>query len=112
MYVFAGPSGAGKSTLFEQVKDIPQVNADIIKKETPELSAVGVGAVQVRQMKELADKRETFSLETNLAKSSHYSLFKDYQEKGYRVEVIYVSLQPMTGRCRLARSQPCVLRKP
>jgi predicted ABC-type ATPase len=93
LYVFAGPNGAGKSTLFEQVKDVPQVNADVIKKENPELSAIAVGVVQARQMKELADKRETFSLETNLAKSSHYSLFKDYQEKGYRVEVTYVSLQ-------------------
>jgi predicted ABC-type ATPase len=87
LYVFAGPNGAGKSTLFEQVKDVPQVNADVIKKENPELSAISVGVVQARQMKELADKRETFSLETNLAKSSHYRLFKDYQEKGYRVEV-------------------------
>lgn len=93
LHVFAGPNGAGKSTLFRQLAGpYPQVNADVIQAENPQLSGVGVGLLMSNQIKELRANRATFSLETNLAKQSHYNTFQGYQQQGYRVTITFVGL--------------------
>jgi len=97
LYVFAGPNGAGKSAYFkkleEQFSGIHQINADVTAAKNPHLGAMGVGAIMARESQELTSKRESFSWETNLAKQSNYKVFQGYQEKGYKLDVTYVSVQ-------------------
>lgn len=97
LYVFAGPNGAGKSTYFARLEErfpgIQQINADVTAARNPGISAMGVGSIMAKQAKELSDRGESFSWETNLAKQSNYKLFQGYQEKGYRLDVTYVNLQ-------------------
>jgi len=55
--------------------------------------AMGVGAIMAKQSRELLERRESFSWETNMAKQSNYRLFQGYQEQGYRLDVTCVNLQ-------------------
>ena len=79
LYVFAGPNGAGKSTLFEQFQQvtsprIEQVNGDVLRQKHPEMSGFDIEARTVEQIKDLRDKRASFSIESNLAQHADYKL--------------------------------------
>ena len=92
--MFAGPNGAGKSSIYEaSSKEHPQVNADVIQKENPTYSQGRAGIEAGRRVEELMRERATFATENNFYKASNLNTVTRYQEAGYRVEVIYVSLE-------------------
>ena len=92
--MFAGPNGAGKSSIYEASnKEFPQVNADVIQKENPDYTQRRAGIEAGRRIEELLKAGVTFSTENNLYKKSNLNTITRYQEAGYRVEVIYVSLE-------------------
>ena len=98
LYVFAGPNGAGKSTLFEQFQQatsprIEQVNGDVLRQKHPEMSGFDIEARTVEQIKDLRDKRASFSIESNLAQQADYKLIHGAKAVGYRVELVYVGLE-------------------
>lgn len=97
LYVFAGPNGAGKSTLFNamaaRMPAVEQVNGDVLKQQNPHLSGFDVEALTATRIKELRDKRETFSVESNLAQANDYKLIHGAKAAGYRVELVYVGLE-------------------
>lgn len=92
--MFAGPNGAGKSSIYEaSSKEYPQVNADVIQKENPAYSQGRAGIEAGRRVEELMHERATFATENNFYKASNLNTVTRYQEAGYRVEVIYISLE-------------------
>lgn len=98
LYVFAGPNGAGKSTLFEKFQEatsprVEQVNGDVLRQKHPEMSGFDIEARTVEQIKELRDKRASFSIESNLAQQADYKLIHGAKAVGYRVELVYVGLE-------------------
>lgn len=92
--MFAGPNGAGKSSIYEASnQEIPQVNADVIQQENPGFTQGRAGIEAGRRIEELLKEKASFSTENNFYKNSNLNTVTRYQDAGYRVEVIYVSLQ-------------------
>lgn len=93
--VIAGPNGAGKSTLAPSLlKDIfgsiEFVNADIIAAGgTTEIEA---GKQMLRRLKELSDRRESFSFETTLSGRGYAKFLKRLQSIGYTVQIAFLWL--------------------
>ncbi|WP_092743592.1 zeta toxin family protein [Hymenobacter psychrophilus] len=97
LYVFAGPNGAGKSTLFNAMaarsSSVEQVNGDVLKQQNPQLNGFDVESMTAQRIKELRDSRVSFSVESNLAQTNDYKLIHGAKAAGYRVELVYVSLE-------------------
>lgn len=105
LYVFAGPNGAGKSTLFAQLKlsdwlkNVDQVNGDVIYKESPWLTQDELAMIVSERIKSLFEAHLSFSIETNLATSASYNVLESAHKKGYRVSLHFVCLED-TKQCR------------
>ena len=97
LHVFGGPNGAGKSTLFERFQEtaqqpVEQVNGDVLQQKNPQLSGFEVGEITSARIKELVEARASFAIENNLATAADYKLITGAKATGYRVELVYVSL--------------------
>jgi predicted ABC-type ATPase len=97
LHIFGGPNGAGKSTLFARFQEtaqqpVEQVNGDVLQQQNPQLDGFEVGEITSARIRELIAARASFSIENNLATADNYKLITGARAAGYRVELVYVSL--------------------
>ena len=101
LYIIAGPNGAGKTTTAQKIlpdnlKVVEFVNADNIAKGlspfNPEGVAFEAGRIMLTRIKELAEQKIDFALETTLSTLSYVKFVKDCKSNGYEVVLIYVWL--------------------
>lgn len=109
LHIFGGPNGAGKSTLFARFQEtaqqpVEQVNGDVLQQQHPQLSGFEVGEITATRIKELIAARASFSIENNLATADNYKLIHGAKAAGYRVELVYVSLDSVQ-ECRFRVQQ-------
>ena len=99
--VIGGPNGAGKSTaapdlLRDTVGIEAFVNADVIAQGlagfNPDAAAFEAGRVVIRRLRELADARADFALESTLSGRSAAGLLTRLLGIGYDVHVLYLWL--------------------
>ncbi len=99
--IIAGPNGAGKTTFAQEF--LPNeancpvfVNADLIAAGLspfqPEAAAVRAGRIMLEQIHEHVRKRESFAFETTLSGRTYACMIPIWQEAGYRVKLIFLSL--------------------
>lgn len=100
--IIAGPNGAGKTTFarefLPQEADCPIfINADLIAAGmapfAPETAAVRAGRLMLEEMRRHFAARESFAFETTLAGRSHAVMIDRWRLAGYRVKLIFLSLQ-------------------
>ncbi|HEX3869462.1 MAG TPA: AAA family ATPase [Pirellulales bacterium] len=101
VYVIAGPNGAGKTTFATEflpnfVNCREFLNADMIASGlspfAPEKQNILAGRLLLQRLRELADARDTFALETTLAGRSYLRLFSGLKAKGFRLELFFLWL--------------------
>ena len=101
IYIIAGPNGAGKTTasytfLPEILGCKEFINADEIAKGlspfNTESVAFRAGRLMLERIKYMITKGETFSFETTLSTKSYYALIKKAKYSGYRVTLLFFSL--------------------
>lgn len=101
LFVLAGPNGAGKTTsakvlLKEVVESHTFVNADIIAEKispgNPAAANIRAARMMLKKINQLRKKKKTFAIETTLTTISYAKLFKEMQEEGYTIYMIYVFL--------------------
>ncbi len=99
--VIAGPNGSGKSTtapklLRDTLKVEEFINADVIASGlsafAPERAAFPAGRIMLRRMKELAELRENFALESTLSSRSLAPWLIKLRTNGYVVHLIFLWL--------------------
>jgi len=99
--VIAGPNGSGKSTtapkiLRDTLKVQEFVNADVIASGlsafAPDRVAFPAGRIMLRRMKELAELRENFALESTLSSRSLAPWLAQLIANGYVVHLIFLWL--------------------
>ena len=99
--VIAGPNGSGKSTtapklLRDTLKVEEFINADVIASGlsafAPERAAFPAGRIMLRRMKELAEQRENFALESTLSSRSLAPWLINLRSNGYVVHLIFLWL--------------------
>lgn len=99
--VIGGPNGAGKSTAApELLRDTigidAFVNADVIAQGLagfdPESAAFEAGRVMLRRIRELAEARADFAIESTLSGKSLAALLTRFVGVGYDVHVLYLWL--------------------
>ena len=110
--IVAGPNGAGKSTaapeLIRDYLDVSEfVNADVIAQGIsgfhPEGVAIQAGRVMLARLKELAQHRISFSLETTLAAKSYANWLRELRTDGYQSHLIFLWLpSPEAAIARVA----------
>lgn len=98
LYLIAGPNGAGKSTYFEWaiqqqlMPDIEQVNGDVLYKNNPTLTQSEVATLVQQQIRQHCTAQESFSLESNLATESSYSIVDFAKKHGYQTNLYFLAL--------------------
>lgn len=101
LYIIAGPNGAGKTTaamtvLPEMLHVKEFVNADEIARGlspfNPAGMAIEAGKIMLRRIRQQAEAKEDFSIETTLASKAYLKLIKNCQAKGYIVTLIFFYL--------------------
>lgn len=100
VYVIGGCNGSGKTTLalniFPNVGNIEFVNADIIaaqlNPDRPDEVAIEASRIMLDRLKTLAKQQLDFAFETTLAARSFPTFLRQCQDRGYRVNLIYVWL--------------------
>ncbi len=105
--VIGGPNGAGKSTaapdlLHDTVGIDAFVNADVIAQGLagfdPDSASFEAGRIVLRRIRELAEARANFALESTLSGRSAAGLLKRLLGMGYDVHVLYLWL-PSADLC-------------
>jgi predicted ABC-type ATPase len=99
--IIAGPNGAGKTTfateLLPNEADCPVfINADLIAAGLspfqPELAAIKAGRLMLREMAVHVARGESFAFETTLAGTRYARSIPRWQQAGYHVTLIFLSL--------------------
>ncbi len=99
--VIAGPNGAGKTTLaLEYLAREPAcpvfVNADLIAAGLsplePEAAAVRAGRLMLEEIERHASAGRSFAFETTLAGRGYVRRIRQWQDAGYAVKLVYLSL--------------------
>ncbi len=99
--IFAGPNGAGKTTFAAQFlpneADFPPfVNADLIAKGlsplNPNLAAFQSGRLMLSMIRDHVTRGESFAFETTLIGRGYARLIPQWQEQGYRVDLLFLRL--------------------
>lgn len=99
VYVIAGPNGTGKTTFATQF--LPKIadcrnfiNADLIAKGLSpfnvDAAAMQAGRLFLGSIQENARRGVDFGFETTLSGKGYVKLFKELQEKGYRLNLYYL----------------------
>ncbi len=99
--IIAGPNGAGKTTFASQF--LPNeagcpvfVNADLIAAGlspfVPSGAEVRAGRIMLSEMKAHVRRGENFAFETTLSGLVYVRLIPQWQEQGYHVKLVYLSL--------------------
>ncbi len=99
--IIAGPNGAGKTTfarefLVREAACPSFVNADLIAAGlspfTPEQAAFRAGRLMLEEIRGYVGRRENFALETTLSGRLYVRYIRQWQETGYRIKLIFLSL--------------------
>ena len=99
--IIAGPNGAGKTTfarefLVREAGCPSFVNADLIAAGlspfTPEQAAFRAGRLMLKEIREYVGRRENFAFETTLSGRLYARYIRQWQETGYRIKLIFLSL--------------------
>ena len=99
IYIIAGPNGAGKTTFateflpkYAQCKNF--VNADLIAQGLAPFNSKSVeitaGRILLKQIYELAQKREDFAFESTLAGKSYFPFLKKLKKEGYFIHLFFL----------------------
>jgi predicted ABC-type ATPase len=100
--ILAGPNGAGKTTFAREfLPDEAQcptfVNADLIAAGLspfrPELAAMRAGRLMLELIGDLVARGESFAFETTLADRGYIRRIAEWQNAGYHVTILFLSLQ-------------------
>lgn len=102
IHIIAGPNGSGK-TSHARVTLLPNflssnefINADEIAKilspKNPEKSAITAGRLMMKRIEFLMNEGLDFAFETTLAAKTYLNLIRDAQDKGYKVNLIFLKL--------------------
>ena len=100
--VIAGPNGAGKTTfarefLLREMRVIHFVNADLIagglSPLRPKIAARQAGKLVLAELKRLAKAKKDFAFESTLSGRTYVRLLSRWKSAGYRVEIVFLSLQ-------------------
>jgi len=99
--IIAGPNGAGKTTfarefLVREAACPSFVNADLIAAGlspfTPEQAAFRAGRLMIEEIRGYVGRRENFAFETTLSGRLYARHIRQWQETGYRIKLIFLSL--------------------
>lgn len=99
--IIAGPNGAGKTTFAREFlvreADCPYfVNADLIAAGlspfTPEQAALRAGRLMLEEIRGYAKRAVSFAFETTLSGLIYTRYIHKWQEAGYRIKLIFLSL--------------------
>lgn len=97
--ILAGPNGAGKSTsapyLLNGALNVTEfVNADVIARGISgfdlERAALSAGKIMLRRLRDLADQRVSFALETTLASKTFAPWVAELRKTGYIFHLVYL----------------------
>ena len=100
--IIAGPNGAGKTVFATEFlpneANCPTfINADLIAAGMspfrPEAAAVGAGRLMLELMREYVKRGESFAFETTLSGRGYIRSIRNWQEQGYRVELVFLRLR-------------------
>lgn len=100
--VIGGPNGAGKTTLTPALrKRFPEIseflNADSIARgltgRANNNAAYLAGRIMLERMESLVTQKISFGLESTLSGKTLAASLQRYQRLGYRVEVVYITLE-------------------
>jgi len=110
--VIAGPNGAGKTTFAREflpnyAKVVHFVNADLIAGGLSPLNPAGAalasGRLVLKELDRLSTSRLDFAFESTLSGVSYIPRLKKWKNTGYRIEIIYLTLQtPQIALRRIA----------
>ena len=98
--ILAGPNGGGKTTFAREFlrleADVIQfVNADLIAAGispfAPQTADVVAGRIMIERLKELSSEGVDFALETTLSGNWLVHHIRDWQTKGYTVDLYYLT---------------------
>ena len=99
--VVAGPNGAGKTTFAREflpthANILHFINADLIagglSPLRPEMAAIQAGRLLVAEIDRISGNRADFAFESTLSGVRHAVRLKQWKERGYRIEIIYLTL--------------------
>ena len=99
--IIAGPNGAGKTTFAREflphegnISDF--INADLIAAGlspfNPEAAAIRAGRLMLEEIDQRVVRRRSFAFETTLSGRGYAVKIKSWQELGYHVKLIFLSL--------------------
>jgi predicted ABC-type ATPase len=120
--IIAGPNGAGKTTfarefLVREAGCPSFVNADLIASGlspfTPEQATFRAGRLMLKEIRGYVRRRENFAFETTLSGRLYARYIRQWQETGYRIKLIFLSLPDVEiavkrVRIRVAQGGPNV----
>ncbi|MFM9912763.1 MAG: AAA family ATPase [Methylophilaceae bacterium] len=99
--IIAGPNGAGKTTFAREFlpneADCPNfINADLIAAGLspfePIRAAFKAGRLMLKEIKNNVEQGESFAFETTLSGSAYAQMIPSWQQMGYVVKLIFLSL--------------------
>lgn len=100
--IIAGPNGAGKTTFAREFlpleADCPTfVNADLIAAGLspfrPEAVALRAGRLMLEEISRHAAEGNNFAFETTLAGLTYVKMIRDWQQIGYRVKLVFLTIR-------------------
>lgn len=101
IFIIAGPNGAGKTTfaveyLPKEIDCLTFINADLIAAGlspfNPVIAAVRAGRLMLEEIEQCVSDQKTFAFETTLAGRSYAKRIPEWQQLGYQVKLIILSL--------------------
>lgn len=99
--IIAGPNGAGKTTfareyLPREADCVDFINADLIAAGLspfhPEMAAFRAGRLMLEEIARRVHRQKNFAFETTLSGRTYARNIADWQEFGYQVKLIFLSL--------------------
>ncbi len=96
-----GPNGAGKTTFAQEflpheIGLLDFINADLIARGlspfAPEAAALQAGKIMLSEIARRVEDAESFAFETTLSGLSYARHIPRWQQRGYHVKLIFVSL--------------------
>ena len=99
--IIAGPNGAGKTAFAQtflphEANCLTVINADLIAAGispfSPDLAAIRAGRLMLSLMHEYVEQGRSFAFETTLSGRAYLRLIPSWQDRGYRIKLIFPRL--------------------